>query len=299
MMVSLISLTLVFLFITYTYTPALSHYFFLGDFLNRMGGLVFGVQEDSGAPASYIYFGKAWRSMGLYVALVWPQFLIAATSFIRWLLDIRKLASFSDRRWFLWWLYAAFGLLLVLGTIADFAGFLQENLQMRMFTPFMLFAAPVAALALRVAITNMAKKRPRMAVLLGGVFIVYGMLACMAKVTNDPFFSNVWYFYGPGELRAGQWIDSTIQDQVVWVDTWHRLRSLYINSLGEYDQSRVYEFVAGSLDTFPPYILITENTRLSANRREVILPTVNNHNQIYDNGAAQLYYRRARTPYQR
>ena len=56
------------------------------------------------------------------------------------------------------------------------------------------------------------------------------------------------------------------------------------------------------LDMLPapaPYTLISELVRLRANRAGNILPETGGQNWIYDNGVAQLYHLRARTPYQR
>lgn len=296
--ISLVCLILVFIFITYAYPPALSYYFRMQDFLARAGILVLGAQEESGPPLSYSYLGRAWLSLGTYLALVWPQFLIAGVSFGRWLADMRKVFTFDDRRWFLWWLYTAFGVLLVVGTIADYAGFMQENLQMRMFTPFALFIAPLAALVIRAAFAWLQRLRPRLAVLLAGMLIAYGLLACMLKVTNDPLVSNVWLFYAPGEQRAGVWMEQKIDNQVVWADTWSRLPSLY-EYMEDTDPDQTGQYVAGKVAIETPYILISEHTWLRANRVGFTLPAVADHNLIYDNGFARLYYRIPLTPYQK
>lgn len=299
LILSLICLLLAFVFISYTYLPALSYYFYMEDFISRTGLLLLGAQEDAGVPSSFSYLGKSWISSGAYIALVWPQFLIAIISFGKWLSDLRNHFSFHTQRWFLWWLYGAFGILLVLGTLADFGGFMQENLQMRMFTAFALFIAPMAALTLRATFAAQLRWHPRLIVFLGGIFVAYGILSCMLKVTNEPILSNVWLFYEPGEHRVGQWMKENMEDQEVWVDTWGRLSSLYRYTMGEYDPNMLYTYVVGIRNVTPPYVLITENTRLSANRRGIVIPAVYDHNLIYDNGVAEIYYRRPLTPYQK
>jgi len=297
LIVSLACLILVFVFINYTYRPALTFYYIAEDLVNRLGILLFGVQEQV-VTSSYAYVGSAWINQVAYLALTGPQFLIATISFGGWAVGIWKQFSFDDRRWFLWWLYTAFGGLLVIGILSDFAGFLQNNMQLRMFTPFALFIAPLAALVLRSTFGTLSRRLPRFAMLLGGVCIVYGMLATMVKVTNEPLVANTWLFYAPGQQRVGQWMNAHIQKQIVWVDTWQQLPRALQFSDGALSNHSV-RYLAGGRFEYPPYILLSENTRLRANRVGIVLPAVYEHNQIYDNGFVQLYYRRAITPYQR
>lgn len=297
LIISLACVILVFVFITYTYPPALNFYNLAGDLVNRLGLLLFGAQEME-TSSSFEYLGNAWVNPGVYLALVGPQFLLAAASFGVWAFDLRKQFSFDHRRWLLWWLYAASGVLLVVGTLADFTGFLQQNLQLRMFTPFALFIAPLAALGLQSLFKKLSHHMPRFAMLFASVCVVYGLLATMLKVTNDPAVSNAWFFYTPGELQAGQWMNERIQNQTAWVDSWNNLPVLLASTSGS-SPNRTVIYRAGLQPLPAPYVLITEKTLLRANRINYVLPATYDRNRIYDNGAAWLYYRRARTPYQR
>ncbi|MBN2148901.1 MAG: hypothetical protein JW726_16050 [Anaerolineales bacterium] len=297
LLVSLACLILVFVFVNYTYRPALVFYNIAENLVNRLGILIFGVQEAE-LSASYAYVGKAWIDFGIYLVLVGMQFSIAALSFVGWVLGFRRQFSLDDRRWFLWWLYGAFGVLLVIGILADSGRFLQGNMQLRMFTPFALFVAPMAALVLRPAFGALSRRLPRFALLLGGILAAFGLLATMVKATNEPLVANNWLFYAPGEKRVGQWMNAHIQNESIWVDTWQHLTAALKYSDG-LQYSRTIYYRAGNLIIPPPYILLAETTEMSANRFGFVLPAVYEHNKIYDNGAAQLYYRRAITPYQK
>ena len=156
----------------------------------------------------------------------------------------------------------------------------------------------MAALVLRDAYRFLARRQTRLAVLVGGLLLAYGLMANMVKITNDPLASNVWFFYAPAEKGVGLWMEDHIRGQLTWVDTWSRLSSLF--RFGEdFPTEWRHQYIAGGTAEGVPYRLITENTLRSASRRGAVIPPVSGFHQVYDNGMAQLYFRRALTPYQK
>jgi hypothetical protein len=118
-------------------------------------------------------------------------------------------------------------------------------------------------------------------------------------VTNDPSFGNQWMFYTPAELAPSAWFnENEVPDNQVWLDTWQALPMVYYFWEG-YRPIIPNQYRWGKLQSEIPYTMISELTRLRANRSGISLPETDDQNRVYDNGTVQIYHRRALTPYQR
>jgi hypothetical protein len=296
--ITLACLTMVWIFINYAYQPALTFYYYFVSFYDRISMLLLGAQPME-TPSSYNYVMQAWKSSGAYLALTGLQWLIALTSLVAWGIGLFHLSRLDQKRWLLWLMYTAFGVLLAYGVVTDFLGFLSSNLQLRMFTPFALFSSPLAAGLIYRGFQALRSGGRRLLMIPVIVVVVYAALAAALKVTTEPLFNNQWFFYSPAELSAARWTQAHEPEQQspVWVDTWAHLAETFSFWEG-YDPSRIYHYAYGLLPAPAPYTLISELVRLRANRAGNILPETGGQNWIYDNGLAQLYHLRARTPYQ-
>jgi hypothetical protein len=292
--ISVACLAMVYLFINYAYRPALTSYYYFRSLADRVGLVTLGA-EAVAAPVGYAALGHVWRSSGIYLGLTGLQWLIAIASLVAWALEIPRLRTADYKRWLLWLLYTAFGALLAFGVFADFAGFLSANMQVRMFTPFALFSSALVAGLIRRGYLALDARGRRLAAIGATGLAVYAALAAAMKVSNDPTIGNLWLFYSPAEADAAAWAEAHVQDEI-WVDTWDHLANALEFRAG-YGSAGQYTW--GVLPSPAPYTLISELTRLRANRVGLSLPETRDQNRVYDNGTAQIYDRRALTPYQR
>lgn len=295
----LAGVVMIFLFITYVYGPAFAYYHTLDNIFDRLGVLLFGA-EPLARP--YSAMASAWRGPLAYVALVVPQFLVVASAFGGWLLFARRwnrpvATASAQSMWLLWFITTGYASLLALGVLLDFAGLLSSNLQLRLFPPFALVFTPWAASALLHLSRRLRFPRWAFALALGLV-LVWAVPAALFKATNDPAFSNLWIFHLPSEQMALDWTDQHLQDSEVWVDTWpHQFDVMIFNKGYSWVSTNHFQFGYG--DTAARHVLISQSTRLPANRQLLPLPSTTDHNTVYDSGDVQLHYRRPRTPYQR
>jgi hypothetical protein len=288
-----------YLSVTYVYGPALDYYRTLGDILDRLGLLLLG-----GELLARPYRGveAAWRDPLIYLALIIPQFLIIAFSLVGWLLLAWRRArktpgSLAPSVWFLWFLCTGYAIQLSVGVALDFAGLLGSNLQLRLFPAFTLVATPLAAYALVQGYRRLGISKRAFALLLGA-FMAYALPACLLKVSNDPAVSNLWIFYSPTERQAHWWADQHLQDTEIWVDTWPHQHDVILFLKG-YSWTSTNRYRTGSGETATPYVLVSQGTRLQANRVPSFLPSTTGRNLVYENGDVQLFHRRPITPYQR
>lgn len=296
--VSLACFIIVYAFINYSYEPGLQFYYFFTSLADKIGLMLLSTQASE-IPQSYQVFGVAWRSQSAYLLLTGLQWSIGIISLVAWGMGLFRLQQMDHKRWLLWLMYSAFGFLLVFGVVADYAGFLNTNLQLRMFTPFALFSSLMAA-DLIWSVYQKLSIGWRKAIATGLVIIiVLGALAVTFKVTNDPIFGNQWFFYTPSELAPAGWMNRNgVQDQQVWVDTWEHLAMTYYFWEG-FRPIIPYQYLWGTPLSQPKYTLISELARLRANRAGISLPETDEQNLVYDNGIAQIYRRLPLTPYQR
>lgn len=297
MIIALICSVIVFAFVAYLYRPALAYFWFLKTLLARLG-MLFAATEPAGKPASYTYFGTAWRSNWAYLLLTGVQWLIAAAGVQAWLWMARSRRPEDDRHWLVWLMYAGFGVQIAYGIVADFTHMLSDNMQMRLFTPLALFTAPLAAWMVADLFRRLAPRWRRLAALVAAPVGAFAVAMALLKVTNDPLFGNQWLFYSPPELRAAQWADANVQDRRIWVDTAQVLDQAFDFRRG-YREQDGNTYTVGKDFTSNDYILISDLLRLRTGRTEVSLPPTSQDDLVYDNGEAQLYHPRQRTPYQR
>ncbi len=139
----------------------------------------------------------------------------------------------------------------------------------------------------------------KLAAAAAAVIIIVGAATVALKVTNDPAFGNQWLFYTPAELAPASWLDKAgVQKNQLWVDTWEHLSIIY----NFWEGSRPfmpYQYGIGTKQSPVPYTLITDLTRIRANRSGISMPDTDDQLQVYDNGQVQIYHRRPITPYQR
>ncbi len=296
--ISLAGSALVFIFINYTYLPALSSYYYFSDLWDKVSLLLLGGQPVD-TPASYQAFARAWRSQGAYLFLTGLQWVIVGISLIGWGFGLFRLSRLNQKRWLLWLMYSAFGALLAFGVAADYLGFMSANLQLRMFTAFCLFSSPMAAAFLVDGFRSLRVNTRKLAAAAAAVIIIVGAATVALKVTNDPAFGNQWLFYTPAELAPASWLDKAgVQKNQLWVDTWEHLSIIY----NFWEGSRPfmpYQYGIGTKQSPVPYTLITDLTRIRANRSGISMPDTDDQLQVYDNGQVQIYHRRPITPYQR
>jgi hypothetical protein len=289
---------IVFIFINYTYSPALNTYYYFSDFSDRVSLLLLGSQPLE-TPTSYQIFGLAWRSQGAYLALTGIQWLITLVSLVVWGSGLFSLHSMDKKQWLLWLMYGAFGGLLLFGLVADYTGFMSTNLQLRMFTPFTLFSSPLAAGLLLAGFRKLHLHWRRLAAAAAVVVMMLGAATVALKVTNDPIFGNQWLFYTPAELAPLTWLENSgVVPHQVWVDTWEHI------SIADYfwngfrplvqDQYRYGRYPANI-----SYTVISQLSLLRANRSGIAMPEVSGQLRLYDDGTSQVYHRRPLTPYQR
>ena len=299
--ISLACFILVFIFISYAYQPALQFYSIFSSLSDKISILLLGTQP-AGAPQSYQVFSVAWRSQTAYLMLTGLQWLIGIISLVAWGIGLRGFSKLDQKHWLMWLMYSAFGVILIIGIVADFAGFMNTNLQLRMFTPFALFSSPLAAGLVAQGVQALAIQRRRLVVMAYAavvLVVIFGAAVVVLKVTNDPIVGNQWLFYTPAELAPASWMDKNgIQRQQVWIDTWTHLPTAYYFWQG-FRPLIPSQYLWGQLQSTAPYTLISELTRLRANRSGISLPETDDQNRVYDNGQVQIYHRLALTPYQR
>ncbi len=195
-------------------------------------------------------------------------------------------------------MYTGFGAQLAFAILADYAGALSANLQVRQFTPFTLFSSPMAALLISQVAGRLGQPRVRFLRPAAAFLALAAALAMILKVTNDPLLGNQWMFYTPGELQAARWTDQKVDARDIWLDTTaHPINALAFWEGTQWETSNSFDW--GYPQTPPPYVLISKLTRLRGNRSGLVLPSTNGYDQVYDNGDAQLFKRQPRTPYQR
>ena len=297
LLITITCFILFYVFVSYTYKPAQAVFYYFDTLIDRISLLFFNV-EPVKFPSTFEYFSTAWRSQTVYRLVTAVQWLISIGGFGTWLWSIFHINKLNLKQRLLWQLYTSFGILLALGLVADFAGWLNENLQMRMFTPFSLFSSAMIVQGLQMVWPSLHIGFKRFLVLLAGTLAALAFLGAQIKITNDPLIGNAWLFYTPSEIIAYEWTDAHMENQAIWVDSVDHLPHVFYFHQGYTEDMTNYYFNYPRPLEFP-VILLSERVQLESARKGLIVPSPYSKLQVYDNGSTKIYRTRPMTPYQR
>lgn len=294
-----VSLLLAFLFTFYAYPPARHGLQIVQSIWDRLALLFLDVEETAVSP--YATVGAAWISLPVYLLVSIANWLLLVFSFVLWTAQTwiwwRKQAWPQEPRAILLWsLFGAFGFLGALSIAVDYSGALASNLQHRVFPSFTMIAAPFVA-AWFVGPPDERLLASRLA--RGALAAAIAFLATVAllKATNEPLVSNKWFFYTRYENAALQWTRGTNPDRSVWTEHDERLRA----AMGTCCSPEFEGF--GLLSSPAPQntrnFLVSDVTRARGDRLGQSLPIAGDSLRVYDNGEAEIYRLRPRTPFQR
>jgi hypothetical protein len=301
--ISMACFILVYVFINYAYSPALGYYNTFVEMNEKTSALFLGAETVD----PYSTTQTDWRHPYTFLSLSATEGLITILAAASWVLIYLKMrdktTKATDPKYkLLWLLSAGFGIQMVLAIILDLAGFMSSNLQIRLFTPFILLTSPLAALLIHDNYQKQVKSGKRLVQSILIMIAIWGIVTMLLKATNDPLVSNNWGFYSPSELQGVRWVEQELTQQTIWLDTSSHLGNAYSfwdKRLFGYYKETSNNFVYGIGQYSTTYLFISYLTRMQANRLGVSLPATNGLNVIYDNGEVQLYRRLPRTPYQR
>jgi hypothetical protein len=285
------------LFIFYVYPPALSDLLLLKTALARLENLALTLHASSNP---YTGLAAQWASplVARFMALFrWVVFLGSALfwSLQIWAVAVRR-RPVSDRRILLLALYGAFSALVVVAIPVDFVGLSAgANLEVRDYTYFALFAAPVLAMAAQRAVAlggrgRLRGVRARRATDFG--VILLGLIAVgTLKSTLDPSLSNNWMFYRPGELQATQAFWHFSRNQIMWVGPDDRL--VYVSEMWDPSapHGNMVQGYTASVATTDFLVSPAVQAAIAIAHVMPPWPPLASANRIYDEGFAQIFQR--------
>lgn len=256
------------------------------------------LRDDREAGNAYAVVNAGWISLPVYFLVSIANWIILGTSFLVWCSQgLRWLWNGTGLKtpgvWLAWLFYAAFALQGALSVIADASGGLGSNLQHRLFPS-------IAMIGVALVGTALAEWRPRrftqpirfvLAISIAGI----AMLSIF-KVTNDPAVSNMWMFYRPYEPVALEWSDAHLEDAEIWTEFNERVTVALL--MQGYESTNRNRFIAFQVYPTTRSMLVSTVTRLRSSRLHVPLPVPPDALRVYDNGDAQIYRLRPRTPHQ-
>jgi hypothetical protein len=296
-----VSWLLVILVMWYVYPQAGSFLFLLKTVAEKLSLLFLSFNVESNP---YQEVGYDWASSGLYSLISSFRWLLLLGSFGVWLILLRqslgRVGSAPLHQLLLLAIYGAFGFQMAIGIPVDLIGLAAgSNLQVRLYTYFALFAAPVLVLGLTSLLEWLRSRWPRTLLpLVFSLTVAFYSLISLLKATLDPTVSNRWLFYSPTEVRAMAFWREQSSSEPIWVGTSGRL------SFAQQVQFPSQEVRDDLYDIGPPdpgtaKLIQTRLESQSAANWSLSLPTGLLGHRVYDNGEAQIFHRLPGSPFQR
>jgi hypothetical protein len=286
-----------FIFTFYAYPPAQEQIRSMHTIADRIVALL--LQFERVASNPYTVVTEGWISLPVYFALSLANWLLLGVSSAIWLSQassvIRRRPFKSQNDLLLWSLFAAFTFQGILSILIDVSGAVATNFQHRIFPTFALIAAPFTAKWLVTWEPESTALRKIMRVGIPSVIAVLAILA-LVKATSEPLLSNKWLFHLPGERQAIRWSDQTLADRWIWTGFDERVNTaVTIRNETKSQKVRLDQY---DLEPETRNVLISQITRLRGLRVGELIPIDADDFVVYDNGQAQIYHLRPRTPFQ-
>lgn len=286
----------------YLYPAAGTNLALLQTALQKLSALFLSFQPSSNP---YQIIGGDWVSTWTYRWLSSFRWLLFAGSFLCWVGLLwrawRQPENAPPEHVFLMALYGAFGIQLALAVPVDLLNLgAGTNLQVRIYTYFALFAAPMFALGVARLATQL---RPRL-----GSAVTTGLLALIAaafvppsllKATLDPAVSNRWLFYWPAEISALRFWDVNSRNAGAWIGASTRLGDAYSVKHPPSTPLSTNTFYIDRSSGREDFVLNSIPLRANVVAWKVALPYAILGDRVYDNGDVQLLSRVPSTPFQR
>jgi hypothetical protein len=294
------SFVLLFLFITYVYTPA-EHGVALYQIMFEQVVSIF-EPEQSTAASPYGTINATWSPPWAYPLLTSFTISIILVAGLTWLwmaLRFRRCGvDSSERHLLVLWLFAAvFALQVLASLVIDYSGFLDANLQIRLLPVFMLVGVPMAVYGVVRVHRAAGPRAQRAMVTIAPVLVAFFALAGVLKATNDPLVSNKWLFFVEDEQQALAWVDERLNAREVWIDVDERLRTMQdIHQPVNPAHGNIYR--TGFFEQPVPYVLRSDLMVRRMIRMDIPLPDFRMDDRIYDNGSSQVFHRVPQTSYQ-
>jgi hypothetical protein len=289
---------IVYMFTFYFYPPARSNIYVINNMWERTASMLLDMERPAG-PDPYAYTAGAWTSGQVYLVLSSSTWILLLVSLLIWLwqslgLLTRRTQGWPPGRMMLWALYGAFAVQGALSILVDLSGALAANLQVRVFPAFSMLAAPVAATVFKNwQASPLQRHKLGWALTICAIAVMAGL--SVLKATNEPLVSNKWHFYIPAEMRALDRAEGILEGRMIWIGFDDRLKVARTLQDPEIDYK-----INSTLRRFDtPNILVSDVIEARGARLYASPPREADSLLTYDNGQAQIYHLRPRTPFQR
>jgi hypothetical protein len=291
------SFLIVFMFTFYVYPPANHDLLVIRHTWDLVMALVTsGPGQNEDVLAAYNQISLGWINIPTYLVLSAANWILLFTATALWARRgvqwvLRGGRPSSDVALLAWLLYGALVVQGGVAILADASGALGGNLQVRLFPSLSMVGVALLAVELGGWRAPSPIRRPLLALLAAGAFAVSAL--SVLKATNEPLFSNKWSFYRTGELEAIAWADGHMTGAQTWTEFDERLTAAFWMAIGLPRNGFAFT-ITPTTGAF----VVSDLTRLRSLRTLQALPIEPDALQVYDNGMAQVFHRRPRTPHQ-
>lgn len=292
-------LVVAFIFTFYAYPPAVNQLRVLESVWDRIVLLFLQVEETATDPYQVVNTG--WISQWVYFLVSLANWLLLGGTLLLWVKQtytwfIKRVSNPEQHELVLWVFYASFALFGATSIVVDVSGAIAKNLQHRAFPSFVMIAAPVASLWL-IRLKRQSESQQRFLNKMIGLILGLLIVLAVIKATNEPLLSNYWTFYSPGEMASVIWAEDTLVGRSLWTGSGGRVAEGYTINAGTRPETLWFD--PYDAEYYTNDFIISDVTRLYAARTGYQLPIQPDSLVTYDNGDAQIYHRRPRTPFQK
>lgn len=289
---------LVLIIFWYVYPQSSSVIFLLERVVDRVGALALSLTPEVNP---YEYSSYAWISISTYHVLSIFRYLLFVGSFLTALTLLIKIVRHPNklplRLLLLMAFYGAFGLELIIALIIDLVDTGSgNNLQVRLYNYFVLFAVPM----LLIGVWDLICKKTQLVVIFSIMFTFMIPLSLL-KGLQDPFVSNIWSLYTPTEIKALEFWQDNVEYGLLWTGPDRRLDEAYIIENNTFDLGLHKETVNGALQpsSFVQFAIISDLILQNLRAQSITPPAIIHDHFVYSNGVANLYKKIAQTPFQK
>ncbi len=307
----LTTLLISYIIISYIYHPALAFYSSLSKAGERLSVLFLAsdtattTSTTSLVPSSYARVGSIWASIYVYGLITLAQWIILGLSLLFCVVLVYRLYNRRDvspSLLFAVVFYLGFATQVGIGAITDILSINKfDNLQLRIFVPFGMIMALLAAILVSDILRRLSGSRKLLGVAALYLFVLLGITGSALKFTNDPLVSNRFFFFNNYELEALTWVDTHTHDTEIWTDLWGHLLGVWLYNNPVQNESNFYTYGGNYVATSVRHLVLTDRVVSSMDLQNYPVYSVNETEtlwRVYDSGYTRIMYKPPQTPYQ-
>lgn len=285
-LLSVLNISMAIIFARIIYTPADEGIIAFSEIIDRVYALIFEGQSSPTSTAAVLW----WQNPIIFILLTALNWFVLGIASCWWVYRVQQVVRQQGHQLAVqYWLFPAIGLALFTTLLTDRAGILGGNFFIRLMPLLFIISVPIAAEALHLARYRW-RHYPRLVRVTSLTIVTYFVIVLLIKVPSEPSLNTKWLVTTTDEDQAMRWVIEENPNSIIWTGLDERFESDEKIENPSAFTDYFLEIVWGEEPRLlPDFYVLSEQEQERFEQVDKSAPDMLNLDQVYDNGAVQIY----------